>query len=117
MSNKNIVHSFIRRSYGLEKSKNFQLMLFKDRLSIAKNLFKRDLVSHYGCVNAIEFSQEGNWLTSGWWTLLIAQICEPIREPIVKIVANVNLDFMRRACDNEPEADSSLFLIHSGKIY
>lgn len=65
MSNKNIVHNVIRRSYGLEKSKSFQLTLFKDRLSIARNLFKRDLVSHFGCVNAIEFSREGNWLTSG----------------------------------------------------
>lgn len=67
MSNKNnsIANKFISRQYGFNQS-NFQVKLYKDRLSIAKNLYKRDLVSHYGCVNAIEFSHDGNWLTSGW---------------------------------------------------
>lgn len=61
-----IANKFIRRQYGLDQTQNFQLKLFKDRLSIAKNLFKRDLVSHFGCVNAIEWSNNGNFLTSGW---------------------------------------------------
>jgi DDB1- and CUL4-associated factor 5 len=66
MANNNpIVNSLLKRQSGIIPSSSFQSKLFKDRLSIAKNLFKRDLVSHYGCVNAIEFSQEGNWLTSG----------------------------------------------------
>lgn len=66
MANNNpITHHLFRRQYGSLPSSNFQSKLFKDRLSIAKNLFKRDLVSHYGCVNAIEFSREGNFLTSG----------------------------------------------------
>lgn len=78
MSNKNnsIIHNFIRRQYGLDESKHFQLKLFKDRLSVAKNLFKRDLVHHYGCVNAIEFSQEGNWLTSGLWLSFPQLYCD-----------------------------------------
>jgi hypothetical protein len=66
MSNNHpIVNSIINRQNGFIPSSSFQSKLFKDRLSIAKSLFKRDLVSHYGCVNAIEFSAEGNWLTSG----------------------------------------------------
>ncbi|CAG9762135.1 unnamed protein product [Ceutorhynchus assimilis] len=39
--------------------------LFKERLAKAKNLYRKDLVSHYGCVNAIEFSQNGEYLVSG----------------------------------------------------
>lgn len=31
----------------------------------AKNLYQKDLVAHYGCVNAIEFSDEGDLLFSG----------------------------------------------------
>ncbi|CRK91640.1 CLUMA_CG005292, isoform A [Clunio marinus] len=67
MSNKSntIIHNLFRRQYGLDSQNNFQSKLFKSRLSIAKSLYKKDLVSHYGCVNAIEFSQDGNWLSSG----------------------------------------------------
>lgn len=65
MPNNGIVQNLIRRQNGIETSEKFQLKLFKNRLSIGKNLFKRDLISHYGCVNAIEFSKEGNFLISG----------------------------------------------------
>lgn len=34
-------------------------------LKRAQNLFRKDLYSHYGCVNAIEFSHDGEWLVSG----------------------------------------------------
>ncbi|KAL7016125.1 hypothetical protein ACKWTF_009929 [Chironomus riparius] len=61
----NILRNVIQRENGLSSSCSFQSKLFADRLSISKNLFKRDLVSHYGCINAIEFSREGNWLISG----------------------------------------------------
>lgn len=44
---------------------NFRRNLFKERLNIAKNLYRKDLVSHFGCVNAIEFSNEGELLISG----------------------------------------------------
>ncbi|KAB0801590.1 hypothetical protein PPYR_03776 [Photinus pyralis] len=39
--------------------------LFKERLAQAKNLYRKDLFAHYGCVNAIEFSAEGELLISG----------------------------------------------------
>lgn len=39
--------------------------IFKERLAKAKNFYRKDLVAHYGCVNAIEFSEEGELLVSG----------------------------------------------------
>jgi DDB1- and CUL4-associated factor 5 len=39
--------------------------LFRARLDVAKNLYKKDLVSHFGCVNAIEFDKTGQYLISG----------------------------------------------------
>lgn len=67
MANNNnpIIHHLHNRQSGFCLSSDFQSKLFRDRLSIAKNLYKRDLVSHFGCVNAIEFSQTGQFLTSG----------------------------------------------------
>ncbi|KAK7079703.1 DDB1- and CUL4-associated factor 5 [Halocaridina rubra] len=35
------------------------------RLNTSRNLYRKDLYAHYGCVNAIEFSNEGNLLVSG----------------------------------------------------
>ncbi len=35
------------------------VMLLRDRLAGAKNLFRKDLKGHFGCVNAIEFSHGG----------------------------------------------------------
>lgn len=60
-----IIRNIARRESGLDAASIFQSKLFKDRLAISKNLFKRDLKSHFGCVNAIEFSKEGEWLISG----------------------------------------------------
>ncbi|XP_052743960.1 DDB1- and CUL4-associated factor 5 [Bicyclus anynana] len=39
--------------------------IFNKRLFAAKNLYRRDLVCHFGCVNAIEFSNNGELLVSG----------------------------------------------------
>lgn len=39
--------------------------LFGERLTASKNLYQKDLFSHYGCVNAIEFSAEGELMVSG----------------------------------------------------
>ncbi|KAL3286132.1 hypothetical protein HHI36_000644 [Cryptolaemus montrouzieri] len=39
--------------------------LFSERLASARNLYRKDLLAHYGCVNAIEFSKEGELLISG----------------------------------------------------
>ena len=30
-----------------------------------KNLYKKDLLSHFGCVNAVEFSDDGDLMVSG----------------------------------------------------
>ncbi|KYM76206.1 DDB1- and CUL4-associated factor 5 [Atta colombica] len=35
------------------------------RFANAENLYRKDLLSHYGCVNAIEFSNQGDLLVSG----------------------------------------------------
>lgn len=41
------------------------------RLRGCRNLYKKDLLGHFGCVNAIEFSNNGGqWLVSGKATLL-----------------------------------------------
>lgn len=53
----------INRSYtGSADIKN---KLFQERLAKARNLYRKDLLAHYGCVNAIEFSEEGELLVSG----------------------------------------------------
>ncbi|XP_015183769.1 PREDICTED: DDB1- and CUL4-associated factor 5 [Polistes dominula] len=39
--------------------------LVNSRFSESENLFRKDLQSHYGCVNAIEFSRQGDLLVSG----------------------------------------------------
>lgn len=39
--------------------------LFHERYSSASNLYRKDLYAHFGCVNAIEFSADGDWLVSG----------------------------------------------------
>jgi len=31
----------------------------------AKSLYRKNLLAHFGCVNAIEFSKDGNLLVSG----------------------------------------------------
>ncbi|CAH2045158.1 unnamed protein product, partial [Iphiclides podalirius] len=52
-----------KREYGLIPDLKSQL--FNKRLNAAKNLYRRDLVCHFGCVNAIEFSSNGELLVSG----------------------------------------------------
>lgn len=52
-----------KREYGLLP--DIKSQLFSNRLSAAKNLYRRDLVCHFGCVNAVEFSSNGELLVSG----------------------------------------------------
>ncbi|CAK1550467.1 unnamed protein product [Leptosia nina] len=52
-----------KREYGLLP--DIKSQLFHQRLIAAKNLYRRDLVCHFGCVNAIEFSSNGELLVSG----------------------------------------------------
>lgn len=44
---------------------DFRQNLYRERLASARNLYRKNLVAHYGCVNAIEFSSNGDLLTSG----------------------------------------------------
>lgn len=44
---------------------------FNKRLNAARNLYRRDLVCHFGCVNAIEFSSNGELLVSGKFNILL----------------------------------------------
>ena len=60
----NVLAHLQKRQSG-DNIEHFHRTLFNDRLKIARNLYKKDLVSHYGCVNAIEFSKEGELLVSG----------------------------------------------------
>jgi len=39
--------------------------LINARFDNSENLYRKDLLSHYGCVNAIEFSNQGDLLVSG----------------------------------------------------
>lgn len=39
--------------------------LIRTRYELANDLYKKDLYSHFGCVNAIEFSGNGLYLVSG----------------------------------------------------
>ncbi|CAH0690263.1 unnamed protein product [Spodoptera exigua] len=52
-----------KREYG--DIRNIKSNFFNKRLAVAKNLYRRDLVCHFGCVNAIEFSSNGELLVSG----------------------------------------------------
>ncbi|XP_016979826.1 DDB1- and CUL4-associated factor 5 [Drosophila rhopaloa] len=44
---------------------NLPSAIFRERLTAAENLYQRNLTGHYGCVNALEFSQGGQFLASG----------------------------------------------------
>lgn len=64
----NICQQLIRREMGIYQQQypqKFASHLFRERFRIAKNLYKTDLRAHYGCVNAIEFSNGGKYLASG----------------------------------------------------
>ncbi|GIX69582.1 DDB1- and CUL4-associated factor 5 [Caerostris extrusa] len=41
------------------------MQMIDRRLQFSKYLYSKDLYAHYGCVNAIEFSNNGEWLVSG----------------------------------------------------
>lgn len=41
------------------------MQMINRRLQFCKSLYSKDLYAHYGCVNAVEFSNDGEWLVSG----------------------------------------------------
>lgn len=64
----NLSHQLLQRESNLQfrgSSQSFKARLYRERLRIARNLYKTDLKGHFGCVNAIEFSHGGQYLASG----------------------------------------------------
>lgn len=62
-----ILH-LLQRQQGIVSATNaaeFRRGMFRERLNVSRNLYRRDLMAHFGCVNAIEFSEEGELLVSG----------------------------------------------------
>lgn len=121
-----LVNSIVNRQSGIIGSNSFQSKLFKNRLSVAKNLFKKDLVSHYGCVNAIEFSNDGNFLTSGNFIKIVfvsrdpSQVANERKKSSSR--SDLNLDSLsdvQRRCDNVNfcgREKIELFLIETIKL-
>lgn len=60
----NPIQHLLQRQLG-NNVPGFRRRLYRERLNVARNLYRRDLMAHYGCVNAIEFSDEGELLVSG----------------------------------------------------
>ncbi|XP_052105470.1 DDB1- and CUL4-associated factor 5-like [Mytilus californianus] len=55
-----------RREIGNTQPNTSSDKFMRHRTSLAKNLYKRELKAHYGCVNAIEFSHKGGqFMSSG----------------------------------------------------
>ncbi|KAI1284876.1 DDB1- and CUL4-associated factor 5 [Halotydeus destructor] len=59
------VSTLLAREYGLSKGPPETMSIARSRYGGANDLYKKDLYSHFGCVNAIEFSTDGEWLVSG----------------------------------------------------
>lgn len=61
----NTVYNIFGREYDESNQLKFSLDLIRGRYESCKNLYRKDLYAHFGCVNAIEFSDNGKWLVSG----------------------------------------------------
>lgn len=62
-SNYNPLSYFVARQ--TDDKVDYCKRLVNARFESSENLFRKDLLSHYGCVNAIEFSNQGDLLVSG----------------------------------------------------
>ncbi|XP_033360392.1 DDB1- and CUL4-associated factor 5 [Bombus vosnesenskii] len=62
-SNYNPLSYFVARQ--IDDKVDYCKRLVNARFESSENLFRKDLLSHYGCVNAIEFSNQGDLLVSG----------------------------------------------------
>lgn len=56
---------------------SFRQNLFRERLANSQNLYRMNMIAHYGCVNAIEFSKNGDLLTSGKFLLFSFPSVDP----------------------------------------
>ena len=50
---------------GVTNKANTQKLFCRERFEKCKSLYRKDLFGHFGCVNAVEFSSDGQWLVSG----------------------------------------------------
>jgi len=62
---RNTYLNVLNREYNENLCHKYNFDLLRARYSFANDLYRKDLYSHYGCVNAIEFSDNGQWLVSG----------------------------------------------------
>ena len=62
---KNTTQNVLSREYNDLFCQKYTRDLLRGRFESAQDLYRKDLYSHYGCVNAIEFSDNGQWLVSG----------------------------------------------------
>jgi len=58
-----LVSSLTRQKLGIRG--DHRTIYLNSRWSNADRYYAYDLISHYGCVNAVEFSFDGNWVVSG----------------------------------------------------
>lgn len=61
----NAVNYLYCREY--KDSPNCIKQILTARLNASKYLYSKNLLAHFGCVNAIEFSNGGELLASGLW--------------------------------------------------
>lgn len=59
---RNLVDRFVARSI---KGDDVNDSLFSEFCETAHSLYRKDLLAHYGCVNAVEFSEDGTLIVSG----------------------------------------------------
>lgn len=48
--------------------------LIRSRYRQATGMYSKDLYAHYGCINAIEFSNNGRLMVSGW-SIIVFSFC------------------------------------------
>lgn len=58
------LNELLKREYK-DNTTRLSKKIFNDRLKFAQNLYNKNFLAHYGCVNAIEFLNGGQFLASG----------------------------------------------------
>ena len=53
---------------GVTNKAKTQKLFCRERFEKCKSLYRKDLFGHFGCVNAVEFSSDGQWLVSGMYS-------------------------------------------------
>lgn len=55
-----------------------EIDMVRSRFKYATNLYRKELYAHFGCVNAIEFSDDGQFMVSGKWLIENNFYCEAL---------------------------------------